>query len=136
MTAPARPLAIPVRPPLRVVIGPQTRRTPRLRGWLLLAVTVMIAFFLLIYSRIALDRSAFVLDEIEQQTELQEARYWQLRLEAANLQAPDRITRLAHEMGMVYPDEVRTLEVGGMGLGPAGAEERWVDLKALLSAQP
>ena len=136
MTTTARALAVPVRPPLRVVIGPQTRRAPRLRGWMLLAVTVLTAFFLLIYSRIALDRSAFVLDEIEKKMELEEARYWELRLDAAHLQSPDRITRLARDMGMVFPDEVRTVEAPGVGAGPAGVEDRWVDLKALLSAQP
>jgi len=136
VTAAARPLAVPVRPPLRVVIGPQTRRSPRLSGWLLLTVTVLTAFLLLIYSRIALDRSAFVLAEIAQQMELEEARYWDLRLEGAHLRSPDRITRMARNMGMVYPDEVRTVAAAGVGLGPAGVEERWVDLKALLSAQP
>jgi cell division protein FtsL len=94
------------------------------------------AFFLLIYSRIALDRSAFVLQEVNRQMEVEEARYWQLRLEAAELQAPERIVARAQEMGLVYPESVQTIEVPGMGSPGSGAEDRWADLKALLGAQP
>jgi cell division protein FtsL len=107
-----------------------------LRGWFLLTLTVTVAFFLLIYSRIALDRSAFVLEEVERMIEVEEARYWELRLQAAELRSPGRITELAGEMGLVYPEEVRTIEVPGVPLGAAGVEDRWVDLKALLSARP
>jgi cell division protein FtsL len=136
VTSPARPLPLPGTPGLRVLPGVAARPAPRLGPWLLLTVVVLAAFFLLIYSRIALDRSAFVLEEIGRQTAVEEARYWELRLESSRLQAPERIVARAQELGMVYPDRVGTLEVAGMGASATGAEEHWVDLKALLGAQP
>ncbi len=123
-------------PALRVVIGRRVGRVPRLRGWLLLTLTVVAAFFLLIYSRVTLDHSAFVLEDVEQRLEAAETRYWELRLEAAELQSPDRITQLARDIGLVYPSEVRTVEVSGIAIPGGDVEDRWVDLKALLSAQP
>jgi cell division protein FtsL len=136
MTAPAHPLRVPAAPSLRVLAGSHSRPTPRLGAWLLLTAVVLAAFFLLIYSRIALDRSAFVIEEISRQMAVEESRYWQLRLEAAELQAPERIVARAQEMGMVYPASVQTIEVAGMGSPGTGAEDRWADLKALLGAQP
>jgi cell division protein FtsL len=138
MTAPARPLgAPPARPGLQVVAVRRARRTgPRIGWWVLLAFTVVVAFFALIYSRITLDRSAFVLDEITRQMTVEESRYWDLRLEAARLQAPERIVELAGEMGMVYPEAVQTLTVPGVSTVGTGTEDRWIDLKAILTAQP
>lgn len=135
MTAPARSLPLPA-PGLRVLVGGSARPAPRLGAWLLLTVVVLAAFFLLIYSRITLDRSSFVLQEIGRQMAVEETRYWELRLESARLQAPERIVARAQELGMVYPGRVETLEVAGIGSSPGGAEERWADLKALLGAQP
>ena len=88
-----------------MLVGARARRRPRVGAWVLLTVVLSAAFFLLIYSRIALDRSAFVLQEINRQMEVEEARYWELRLEAAELQAPERIVARAQEMGLVYPAE-------------------------------
>jgi cell division protein FtsL len=99
-------------------------------------VTLIGVFFLMIWSRIALDDTAFVLQELERQTAVEESRYWDLRLEAARLQTPDRIIRAATEMGMVYPESVRTVEVAGMGGDGSATEERWIDLKPVLGARP
>jgi len=116
-----------------VVIGPATRRR-RIGGWVGLAIVTSAAFLLLVSSRIALDRSAFVIEDLQVRIATEEARYWELRMELTELQAPERIARLAEEMGMVYPDQIFTVEVPGLG-GPApGVEDRWIDLKALLSA--
>jgi cell division protein FtsL len=136
VTAPAQPLPFPGRPGLRVLVGARARRRPHVGSWVLLTVVLAAAFFLLIYSRIALDRSAFVLQEINRQMEVEEAHYWDLRLEAAELQAPERIVARAQEMGLVYPQSVQTIAVPGMGSSGTGTEERWADLKALLGAQP
>jgi cell division protein FtsL len=130
---------IPVRSPrggFHVVVAPGLRRRSRLRLLLLIAVVAVGAFFLLISSRIALDRTAFVREDLEAQIEAEEARYWELRLEVARLQSPERITSLATDMGLVYPDDVRTVSVPGLGEPGPGVEERWVDLKVLLSASP
>lgn len=117
-----------------VVIGPRPQY--RLGGWVVLALTVAGVFFLMISSRVALDRSAFVLEDIRHQIAVEEARYWDLRLQVAELQSPERIAVLAEEMGMVYPTGFSEIEVPGLGAPGAGVEDRWVDLKALLAAQP
>jgi hypothetical protein len=71
----ARPLAIPrPRPHLRVVPGRPTP-APRLAPWVFFTTVALLAFFGLIFSRIALDRSAFVLEELEDQIALEEVRY-------------------------------------------------------------
>jgi cell division protein FtsL len=107
-----------------------------LRPWIIFTAAVVIAFFGLIYSRIALDQSAFVLDELQDRIASEEARYWDLRREVAELEVPERITVLAAEMGLEYPQQPRHLMVAGVR-NPAGdVEQRWAELKALLSAQP
>lgn len=117
-----------------VVIGPAARRR-RVGGWVGLAIVMSAAFLLLVSSRIALDRTAFVIEDLQTRITAEEARYWELRMELTDLQAPERIARLAEEMGMVYPDEIFTVEVPGLGGPGPGVEDRWIDLKALLSAR-
>ena len=103
---------------------------------MLLGVALTVAFLLLVYSRIALDRSAFVLESVERQIAVEEERYRELRLQVTELQSPERVLHLADEMGMVYPDTVVTVEVPGLGSPGPDVDERWIDLKALLGAQP
>ena len=112
-----------------------TIRVPRIRGWLVFTVAVVAAFFVLIFSRTALDRTAFELQELESRIAAEETRYWELRLDLARLQAPERIMRLGEEMGLVYPAEIRPVTVAGDRSGADGVEDRWTELKALLSAQ-
>ena len=63
-----------------------------------LAVVVVGAFFVLISSRIALDRTAFELDRLDREIAAEESRYWELRLEVTELQSPERIRELADEI--------------------------------------
>ena len=109
---------------------------PRLQPWIAFAVAVVVAFFGLIYSRISLDQSAFVLEDLERQIAAEEARHWDLRVEVARLQSPERITREAQDMGMIYPVELASLEVEGVDGAELDPEYRWAQLKALLTAQP
>jgi len=119
-----------------VVLGPGSRGRGKQRYWILLGLALAAAFLVSIYARIALDRSVFVVTDIEQQIATEEARYWDLRLEVTELQAPERISTLSAEMGMVYPETIRTIDVPGLGGPGPGVDERWIDLKALLGAQP
>jgi cell division protein FtsL len=137
MVAQAHPLVgVPSgRRDFHVVIGARTRRR-RVGHLALLAVSVFALFLLLVLSRIALDRSAFVIQDLDRQIAAEERRYWELRLQVSELRDPARIAQLAAEMGMVYPSEVRSVEVPGLGGPRPGVEERWVTLKTLLSAQP
>ncbi len=116
--------------------APALRANHGVGAWLLLAVVVVGAFFVLIWSRTALDRSAFVLDELDARVEMEEDRYWNLRLQVTELQAPDRILSLAEDMGMVYPARVETIDVPALGTPVRDVEDRWAELKALLGAQP
>jgi len=136
MTAAAPGFSAPAAPGFRVAIAPRRQRRAGWQTWLLLAVTITVAFLLMVWSRIALDHTAFVLQEVEGQMTVEESRYWDMRLEAARLQAPDRIIDAAVEMGMAYPVTLRTVEVAGLGGEGTETEERWVGLKAVLGAQP
>ncbi len=94
---------------LRVIPG--QRRNPavigvRQLGWLVLAVTM---FFALIYSRIFLDSAAFDLTKLEGLISEQESQFDELRLEVAQLESPQRIYTEAQAMGMVLPEEGRTV---------------------------
>ena len=134
MTAGVR-TASPERVGLHGIAGSAKPR-PRLHPWLVFAVAVIVAFFGLIYSRISLDRSAFTLEELERQIVTEEARHWDLRMEVARLQSPQRITTIAQDMGMIYPVELRTLQVDGLDRTELDPEYRWAQLRALLTAQP
>jgi cell division protein FtsL len=103
-------------------------------GWIGMAIAMSVVFLLLVSSRIALDRAAFVLEDYQILIAAEEARYWDLRMQVTELQSAERIAGLAAEMGMVYPDQIFTVEVPGLGGPGPGIEDRWIDLKALLSA--
>jgi hypothetical protein len=111
---------------------------PRLRGWIIFTIAVVAAFLLLIFSRTALDRTAFELAELETGIEAAETRYWEQRLEVARLQAPDLVIERAQGLGLVYPDPGKLRRVAVPGEGPAASDidERWAELKALLNSQP
>jgi cell division protein FtsB len=131
----ARLRAVPLRGDFHMVIGPHTRRR-RITHWVLLSIAGCALFLLLVLSRIALDRHAFVMEDLEGAIATEEARYWELRMDVAELRDPARIARMARSMGMVYPEEVRLVSVPGLGSSEFDIEERWANLKLLLSAQP
>lgn len=109
---------------------------PRIRPLLIFAFAVILAFFAVIYSRISLDRSAFELQSLENAISVEEAQHWDLRVEVARLHDPDRITRIASGMGLVYPEERVMLEVDAMGIRSGDEDYRWSELRALLSERP
>lgn len=116
--------------------APQDRPVPRVRSWIIFAIAVIIAFFGLIYSRISLDRSAFVLENLERGIAEQEARVGELRVEVARLQSPERISSLAEEMGLVYPAEMVGLHVPEMPSDVHRPEYLWAQLRSSPSAHP
>ena len=127
-----RPVAAPTALPAPAAL-PVIRR-PRLRGWLMFTIAVIAAFFVLIYSRTELDRSAFTIDELDRRIAAEQDRYWDLRLDIARLETPARIARLAEDIGMVYPQEQRQIAVAGVP--ETTVEDRWVEIKTVLSTQP
>jgi cell division protein FtsL len=118
------------------MIDGEHRHRPRVKPWIAFILAVVVAFFAMIYSRTSLDRSAFDLTELEAQIAEEEARHWDLRVEVARLQNPDRIAEVAKGMGMVFPAQRVSLEVPGVDEEGLDPEYRWAQLKALLSAQP
>ncbi len=108
---------------------------PRMVPLVLFTVLVIAVFFAMIYLRIALDRSAFELDTLNDQIAIEESRQLDLRLEIAQLQNPERIATQAEQIGLVYPDERITFVVAG--LNPSvGAFNDEVPLAALSSERP
>ena len=120
---------------LELVVDRPVRRL-RLRGWVVFTLAAVLAFMALIYSRTLLDRSAFVLDDLESQIATSETRYWELRLEVARLESPQRVVRAAEGMGLVYPSERLTVQAASVDKGAGEVDENWLELKPLLSAQP
>lgn len=121
---------------LRVLNGRRLPR-PKVGMWIIYTAFAVLAFFALIYSRTALDGSAFELDQIERQISEQEDRYQQLRLEVARLASPERIIPAAEEMGLVFPAEVTTVTATGVIVAQEGSiDERWAEVKSILSASP
>ncbi len=109
---------------------------PKLRPWIVFTLTVVVAFFGMIYSRISLDRTAFELDELEGRIAEEEARFLELEVEVATLLDPARIDRAAAELGLQYPAELVSMHVPAIeaeGLDPGVWPAR---VSSLLSAQP
>ncbi len=120
---------------LELVVDRPVRRV-RLRGWVVFTLTAVLAFMSLIYSRVLLDRSAFALNDLDTQINATESRYWELRLEVARLESPQRVIRAAEGMGLVLPTARIPVEAVGVDSGAAEVDENWLELKPLLSAQP
>ena len=99
--------------PLRVVSSRRLRR-PQLGMWGVYTIVAVIAFFALIYSRTALDDTAFELRELQQQIAVEEERQQQLGLEVARLASPGEIVPAAEEMGLILPDEVIPVAAEGV----------------------
>lgn len=87
--------------------------SPRIFPLLFFTALVVAIFFSMIYLRIAMDRSAFELDAVNDQITLEQSRTLDLRLELAQLQDPQRIATQAAQIGLVYPEEQITLPVTG-----------------------
>jgi len=97
---------------------------PRIIPLMFFTVLVIAVFFLMIYLRIALDRTAFELDTLTDQIAVEESTQLDLRLELAQLQDPQRIAAQAEEIGLVFPDERVTIVVAPISaVGDAPAEE-------------
>lgn len=113
-----------------------SRPVARRRPWALLIVIVLTSFFGLTYSRISLDRSAFVLDTLEDRIAEEQARHFDLRVEVAELRDPERIASRAARSGMTFPSAQVQLTVAQPPGDDLDPEYRWAQLKTLLSAQP
>ncbi len=123
-------------PSLEVIPGTARRPGTKISHWVIFALAVTVAFFGLIYSRISLDRSAFEIQELEEQIAIQEEMHWQLRYELAQIQDPALLEDQIADLGMVYPEEIAAISVPIVGVDDLDPDYRWAQLKAILSAQP
>jgi cell division protein FtsL len=154
--APERRRDSPSRPTLRVVSDARVvaqRRRRSLRALLLLVGFVMAAsLFALAAFHAMLASGQAELDQIEQDVAEAQGRYEQLRLDVAELEAPDRIVREAQErLGMVPPPNITYLtpsEAVAAEVGQAAADDSpptsteagdraaWGAIKPYLSGRP
>lgn len=109
--------------------------SPRIVPLLFFTVLVVAIFFAMIYLRIAMDRSAFELDSVNDQVVLEQSRTLDLRLELAQLQDPQRIAARAAQIGLVYPEKQITLVVTG-GSADVGYAEDAIPVDALDDTAP
>jgi len=116
--------------------GARTRSRPVVRPLVIFTMAVILAFFAVIYSRSSLDRTAFELQRLDHEIAAEQERHGDLRVDYARLQAPDLITQRAAALGLVYPEDRRTIEISGMADTVGGPEDRWMDLRALFVEQP
>jgi cell division protein FtsL len=121
MTALLRPAAAPrrsahanARPPLRVFDRPvpETARPPRNRR-LLVVVGGGLLFAGVLAGNVAVQaqttQGQFELEQLRTSARQRQAHYQQLRLQVAQLEAPQRIVERARQMGMVEPTSVTYL---------------------------
>jgi cell division protein FtsL len=109
---------------------------PKLRPWIVFTLTVVVAFFGMIYSRISLDRTAFELDELEGRIAEEEARFLELEVEVARLLDPARIDQAAAELGLQYPDELVSLDAPVVEAEGLDTGVRLAQHDSFWSAQP
>jgi cell division protein FtsL len=118
----------PARPPLHVVPDPAPRRRRVRRARVLVvaaAVAVVAALFGVAAFQAQLVSGQVRLDQLERDVAASRARYQDLRLEVASLEAPERIVAEAqHRLGMVVPSGITYLSPAGVldGPVPAGAD--------------
>lgn len=94
-------------------------RNPRVLPLAFFVVVVVAVFFVMIFLRIALDKTAFELETVQRQIATEESRQLDLRLQLAELQDPLRIANEATRMGLTYPDQRVAVVVDGLAGGTA-----------------
>ncbi len=112
----ARPLrATPVkrRPGFRVIGGTQSRR-PQVGPFAVFGIVVVASMLGIVVARTSLDAGAFELADLNRQIATEQSRQRLLELKVAELESPTRIGPLAEQMGLVFPDDRRTLLVDGL----------------------
>jgi cell division protein FtsL len=111
----------------------------------LLTLLLFVALFGVAVSHALLIEGQARLDELDKQVAAEQQRYERLRLEQAELEAPDRIVAEAAEMGMVPAGEVTwlTSEEAPPGAAPPAtadstetSDTSWADVKPYMEPTP
>jgi cell division protein FtsL len=124
------------------VVPPNTlsavgRRRRARRFGVLLSSMVFIAVFGVVAAHVVLTQRQFRLQGMEDRAATEEARYERLRLEVAQLEAPERVVAAARELGMVPPANV-TYVASSRTTPAASTDSRtpneWARVKSHLAA--
>ena len=122
------------RPHLEIVVP--GRATPAARRRRARAIAVMasvivgVALFGLVAANVVLTQHQFALETLERKAAAEQARYERLRLQVAELEAPERIVATAQErLGMVPPASVTYLS-------PTGPSSRAADTSGADATAP
>lgn len=124
MTArPLRSAQTSRRPGFRVIGGRRPHR-PHVGPFAMFGIVVVASMFGIVVARTSLDAGAFELADLNEQIAQAQEQQQLLELEVARLESPTRVAPLAEEMGLVFPDDHRTLMVEGFdGTGIGGNAE-------------
>lgn len=124
--------------PLRV--APTPRR--RIRVALTLSVVLTVgSLFALVGINVVIAQGQFELDRLSAEAEAEQRRYEDLRLEVAQLVAPENVVRAAEDLGLVGADTVEYLDVPIVGVASLDDEltqstlaTTWTEGKSSLGA--
>ena len=115
--SPGRGLAVPVSPARKAAPRPvrHRRRVP----FLLFSLVMMAATVVgLVSAQAFVAQDSFRIADLSAEAERLEASYGRLRLEVAELSAPDRIVAAARKAGLVLPEEVEILRLPAVTARP------------------
>lgn len=134
--APKVPKARPIAPVRRARPAPRPihrrRRVPFLLFSLLMVAATVVG---LVSAQALVAQESFRIADLSAEADRLEASYGRLRLEVAELSAPDRIVEAARKAGLVLPEEVEVLRLPAVGRGSqasTGATDSVLSLKGVL----
>lgn len=101
---------------LKVVAQP---KRPNVRARRLVSLVASLAVvgllvFAIVLVQTVVSQSSFRMEELQRRNAQLEQQYGRLRLQVAELSAPDRIAAEARKLGLRLPDQVQTLYVKGV----------------------
>lgn len=120
---------------LRVIAGRRRNQHPHVAPWMAFTLVVVVALFGIVTTQTSLDQGAFELAELNRAMANAETENQHLRLEVARLESPARIAPLAVEMGLVYPDNRRTVMVDGVLDQVVQGDQRWASITEFASEE-
>ncbi|MFV1969395.1 MAG: hypothetical protein ACC683_00165 [Acidimicrobiia bacterium] len=108
---------------------------PRILPLVFFVLAVVAVFFAMIYLRISLDQTAFEIDRLETEINIEQSRQLDLRYDLAGLQDPLRIAGEAERIGLVYPQDRVVIVVDRLATD-AQVIESDVPIRALTGDRP
>lgn len=132
--------AVPQRRPshmarLRVIAGKRRPHRPHVAPWMAFTLVVVVALFGIVTTQTSLDQGAFEFAELNREIAKAETENQHLRLEVARLESPARVAPLAADLGLVYPDNRRTVMVDGVIDHAVQRDQRWASIAEFASEE-